>query len=145
MVSLYLTTTFSLNCVVIDPRGLDLPKKHRRTLRVSNKKIEEIKCYFDDNIDENLLTDKSCVLLIGMHPDEATVPIVQIAEKYKKPFAVVPCCVFPSKFGDRVLKNGENVVDYLHLIKYIEEISSDVSTSFLQIQGRNRILYKKKV
>ena len=30
-----------------------------------------------------------------MHSDGATEPLVKLALKHKKPFAVVPCCVFP--------------------------------------------------
>ena len=30
-----------------------------------------------------------------MHPDEATEEIIDIAIKFKKPVAIVPCCVFP--------------------------------------------------
>jgi hypothetical protein len=36
-----------------------------------------------------------CDLVVGMHPDQATEPIVDFALKAGKPFAVVPCCVFP--------------------------------------------------
>ncbi len=112
-------------------------------MREAGLEIQEEKLLFDENIDENIFIKKSCVLLIGMHPDEATVPIVQVAEKYNKNFAVVPCCVFPTKFPDRILKNGDSVIDYTQLIKYIQEIVPDASTGFLNIAGRNRILYKK--
>ena len=33
--------------------------------------------------------------LVGLHPDEATEAIVDCALANRKPFAVVPCCVFP--------------------------------------------------
>ena len=33
--------------------------------------------------------------VIGLHPDEATEAIVDCALAHNKPFAVVPCCVFP--------------------------------------------------
>ena len=32
-------------------------------------------------------------VILGMHPDEATAEIILAANKNKKPFAVVPCCV----------------------------------------------------
>ena len=44
-------------------------------------------------------------LIIGMHPDQATEPIIDMALKYKKPFAVVPCCVFAHENPHRRLKN----------------------------------------
>lgn len=32
-------------------------------------------------------------LIVGMHPDEATWPIIAAAKKNKKRWAVVPCCI----------------------------------------------------
>jgi len=37
-------------------------------------------------------------LILGLHPDEATDDIVDMALKFGKSFAVVPCCVFSTKF-----------------------------------------------
>ena len=42
-----------------------------------------------------------CDVLVGMHPDQATEPVVDAAIALGKPFAVVPCCVFPELFPDR--------------------------------------------
>jgi hypothetical protein len=33
--------------------------------------------------------------VVGMHPDQATEAILQFALECRKPFAIVPCCVFP--------------------------------------------------
>lgn len=38
-------------------------------------------------------------LLLGMHPDQATEPLVDYALRYGKPFVVVPCCVFRRELG----------------------------------------------
>lgn len=38
---------------------------------------------------------QACSLVLGLHPDQATDSIVDFAMQYGKPFAVVPCCVFP--------------------------------------------------
>jgi hypothetical protein len=40
-------------------------------------------------------------LILGMHPDQATEPIVDAAAAFGVPFAVVPCCVFPTLFAAR--------------------------------------------
>ena len=46
-------------------------------------------------------------IIIGMHPDQATEPIIDMALKFQKPFAVVPCCVFAHENPHRRLKNQE--------------------------------------
>lgn len=38
-----------------------------------------------------------CDVIVGMHPDQATEPIVDFAITHRKPFAIVPCCVFPKE------------------------------------------------
>jgi hypothetical protein len=58
--------------------------------------------------------------VIGLHPDQVTDSIVEAALKYSKPFAVVPCCVFPYLFPHRRLLLLHNTVDlsrpqHLHL------------------------------
>ena len=49
--------------------------------------------------------DAKIELIIGMHPDQATESIVNMAIKYQKPFAVVPCCVFSQENPHRRLKD----------------------------------------
>ncbi|KAG0291071.1 hypothetical protein BGZ96_005537 [Linnemannia gamsii] len=48
--------------------------------------------------DQFLETHKDLVstasIIIGLHPDQATEPIVRAALKAGKPFAIIPCCVF---------------------------------------------------
>jgi len=53
-----------------------------------------------------LLSILHCSLFVGFHPDQATEPVVDLAIYLRKPFAVVPCCVFPS---DRRL--SQNIAD----------------------------------
>jgi hypothetical protein len=43
-------------------------------------------------------------LLLGLHADNATEAIVDVALHYQKPFVVVPCCVFPNFFQQRFLR-----------------------------------------
>ena len=45
-------------------------------------------------------------VIIGMHPDQATESIVDMALKYHKPFAVIPCCVFAYENPHRRLKDN---------------------------------------
>jgi hypothetical protein len=48
-------------------------------------------------------------MLVGMHPDQPTGALVLFALKYKKPFAVVPCCIYSKDFPKRRLKDGTDV------------------------------------
>jgi len=41
---------------------------------------------------------------VGLHADGATEAIVDAALLYRKPFVVVPCCVFPNLFRDRYVR-----------------------------------------
>ena len=45
-----------------------------------------------------------------MHPDQATESIVDMALKYEKPFAIVPCCVFAQENPHRRLKFVKKVI-----------------------------------
>jgi len=49
--------------------------------------------------DAALLADAHFV--VGLHPDEATEAIVDGALRHRRPFAVVPCCVFAKLFPNR--------------------------------------------
>lgn len=76
-----------------------------------------------------------------MHPDQATEPIVDVATVLKKPWAVVPCCVFPTLFPDRKLKNGNSVTVTSEFCDYLQEKVPEAQTHYLAIQGRNKVIY----
>jgi hypothetical protein len=140
LVSFFLTTVYGIRCKIIDPRGATLPKSRRKELKKKKIQIEEDRKMFTlDTCDELI---KGCSLIIGMHPDEATVDIVDVALAKKINFAVVPCCVFHNKFPDRKLKNGKEVVEYQDLIQFILEKDDKLQTAFLNIKGRNKVIYK---
>ncbi|KAG0276827.1 hypothetical protein BGZ95_006978 [Linnemannia exigua] len=64
--------------------------------------------------DEFLLTHQEFVnaasIMSGLHPDQATEPIVRAALKAGKPFAIIPCCVFGRDNPHRRLPKDEGVV-----------------------------------
>jgi hypothetical protein len=49
---------------------------------------------------------QACSVVIGMHPDQATGSIVEFAMENDKPFAVIPCCVFPRLFPYRFIRES---------------------------------------
>ncbi|GMF47250.1 unnamed protein product [Phytophthora fragariaefolia] len=81
-------------------------------------------------------------LLLGMHPDEATDSIFDVAIKFNKPFAVVPCCVFGQKF-DRRLANGSKVMSYENLVEYLTAKHPDIEKAFLPFDGKNLVLFRR--
>lgn len=100
-----------------------------------------------DYFDEELWTDpecpaavKSCSLVIGLHPDQATEPIVDFALSHNKPFAIVPCCVFHNLWPDRRV-NRKPVVTYFDFIDYLCAKDPRIKTDFLNMSGRNKILW----
>ena len=141
LISYFLSTSFGIKCKIVDPRGATLPKPKRKELKKRNIIIEEERKMFTlDTCDELI---KGCSLIIGMHPDEATVDIVDVALTKKINFAVVPCCVFHNKFPNRKLKNGKEVVEYPDIIQFILEKDESLKIDFLNIKGRNKVIYKK--
>jgi len=85
----------------------------------------------------------SCSLLVGLHPDQTTEDIVQVALRYNKPFAVVPCCVFPSFFPTRLLPDGKPVVTHAQFCEYLLKLDPSLQTAELPFQGRNIVIYRK--
>ncbi|KAG8457344.1 hypothetical protein KFE25_014073 [Diacronema lutheri] len=61
----------------------------------------------------------ACSIVVGMHPDEATEAIVDLAVAARKPFALLPCCVFPKRFAARRLPDGNEVRTHADLCVYL--------------------------
>jgi hypothetical protein len=101
---------------------------------------------------------ESSSLLIGMHADSATECIVDVALQYRKPFVVVPCCVFPNLFPQRFVATddigaidpavgseasqsvGHRMVPvrtYEHFCDYLEQKDARFQRSVLPFEGRN--------
>lgn len=130
---------------IIDPRrDMRLSKKQRRWLKrrkLASGSIDRggkgnhLKAYFNDDFAKThgeLLAH--CSVILGMHPDEATEWIVDLAIKHSKPFAIVPCCVFP--------KNGE-YMSFDRWVDYLVSKSPDIQRHYLNFQGKNLVLFSK--
>lgn len=91
-------------------------------------KLSVKSCYFN----ENSLVDES--LIVGMHPDGATIEIVLAANRNKIPFAVVPCCI--------VGKFSKSVQDSRSWVKLIQSLSKKPTlTTALKISGKSTVVY----
>jgi hypothetical protein len=89
---------------------------------------------------ESIGTDSS--LLFGMHPDQATEPIIDYALLNNISFAVVPCCVFARENPSRII-NGNPVVSYEDYINYLMKKDKRIQKCFLKFDGRNQCLFLK--
>lgn len=106
--------------------------------------------YLHTLLDDQFLLDhvelvSSVSLFIGLHADQATIPIVETALKAGKAFAVVPCCVFSHDNRTRQLKSGELVTTTEQQIQYICEKDTQgrgtIKTAYLDFEGKNVVVY----
>ena len=138
-----------ISCTLLEPREVWLKSHQRRHLR----KHPSIPCYrhvrarldaeFErSDIGAELL--RHCSLAVGLHSDEATEPLVEMALRRDLPFAVVPCCVFPAAFPMRRLQSGGTVRTYEAFCLWLLERAPGIESAFLPFAGRNRVIYRRR-
>ena len=95
----------------------------------------------DDVHDPSIL---SCSLLVGLHPDEATEAIVDVALQVEKSFAIVPCCVFPSLFPHRRDAEGSEVRSLFSFLAYLQAKHPSIKRELVpgMLPPNNWVLYK---
>ena len=96
---------------------------------------------------------EACTTLVALHPDEATEAAVCAAASRGLPFAVVPCCIFASKFKYRRQfwlfdpeARAKGVRTQNVYVEYLAQRAKalgcvDVRTAALPLAGRNVVLY----
>ena len=98
--------------------------------------------YFDESFaNKYMQLLQTCSILIGMHPDQATEAIVDMAIKFNKPFAIVPCCVFQKLFPNRKLSNGINVKTYGGFLRYLRAKHPCIEVHVLPLKCKNIVLF----
>eukprot|EP00656_Telonema_subtile_P017811 TRINITY_DN19602_c0_g1_i2.p1 TRINITY_DN19602_c0_g1~~TRINITY_DN19602_c0_g1_i2.p1 ORF type:complete len:214 (+),score=51.23 TRINITY_DN19602_c0_g1_i2:117-758(+) len=140
-------TMKDIQSTLVDPgaRKRLTSKSQARELRKSGRVAHQhIASCFDelfcaDSATRPLIEGASLVL--GMHPDEATEPIVDQALLHNKKFAVVPCCVFAHLSPDRMLADGTRVRDVNDFCAYLKEKDGRICEMLLPFEGRNKVLY----
>ena len=66
---------------------------------------------------------------------------MNFAMRTRKPFAAVPCCVFPNDFPRRRL-NGALVRKYEDFISYLVSLApGHIRVEELMFEGRNKVVY----
>ena len=88
--------------------------------------------------DEQLLSEltERVVLLVGMHPDQATEDVVECGLRNGIPFAVVPCCVFAHL-------DSRRPTTYEAFVEYLACKDPGVKRDRLNFRGRDTVLYWK--
>lgn len=85
-------------------------------------------------------------LVCGMHPDQATEPLVDLALAMNKPFAVVPCCIYSAQFPSRRLVDGSQVTTYEQFLQYlVEKDPENIKIQELDFEGKNKVVFRKTV
>jgi hypothetical protein len=87
---------------------------------------------------------RDCSLLAGLHADEATELIVDAALEAGKPFAIVPCCVFPRLFPHRTLPTGEQVRSLDSFLSYLQLKDPGIQRAMVpnMLPPTNTVLFK---
>ena len=84
----------------------------------------------------------ACSVVVGMHADQATGLIVDLALRLGKPFAVVPCCTYSGEFPQRRTPGGGLVRTYEELIQWlVAKDPARISVAALPFEGHNRVVY----
>lgn len=106
-VSVRLWCEHGVPCTVIEPRPVGLRRRQRKQVkRRGLDGVARLTCEMrvgwrfrpvveegeEEGAEQARLREalEGCALIIGMHPDEATDAIVDVAHEYGKPFACVP-------------------------------------------------------
>ena len=140
----------NIQCTVIDPfirgrsaNGKFIPNKElKRIKKVHGKVPQHVAKYFLNNEESNRLV-KECSCVVGLHPDQPTEDIVDLALLNHKPFAIIPCCVFPILNPTRRLASGKFVLSYEDFVSYLLEKDDRFQTTTLNFQGKNLVIYFK--
>ena len=87
--------------------------------------------------DEQLLSELGrVVLLVAMHPDQATEDVVEAGLRHGIPFAVVPCCVFAHL-------DPRRPTTYEGFLEHLAGKNDGVKRTRLNFRGRDTVLFWK--
>mmetsp|Transcript_7187 Transcript_7187/g.16406 ORF Transcript_7187/g.16406 Transcript_7187/m.16406 type:complete len:556 (+) Transcript_7187:3-1670(+) len=106
--------------------------------------IDQRLTHFDDAfIAEHRALVEERGVVVGLHPDEATEPLVDLALKTGKAFAVVPCCVFAADNPHRALPDGRKPSSYSLFLDYLQGKAPPgvIQRDRLGFHGKNVVLW----
>ncbi|KDD73377.1 hypothetical protein H632_c2241p0, partial [Helicosporidium sp. ATCC 50920] len=82
-----------------------------------------------------------CSVVVGMHPDQATEPAVDLALALGRPWAVVPCCVYGGARGRPRRLDGRLVRSHGDFVEYLRRKAPGVRVAKLPFEGKNTVVY----
>eukprot|EP00892_Ulva_mutabilis_P010120 jgi/Ulvmu1/7480/UM037_0023.1 len=140
---------------LVEPRpwaAWKLSKRQRGILKArglpwKQVSLTQLQTHFTDELPDALMqVVQDCSLLVGLHPDQATEPILQHAMRLQKPFCIVPCCVFPGQHPDRKIRLPDGslapVLTHEDLVVYLRQ-AGEAETARLPFMGRNVVVYRR--
>jgi hypothetical protein len=95
---------------------------------------------------------RNCVVVVGMHSDQATEWIVDFALEHRVRFAVVPCCVCPGLFPKRRVFSGDGddrvskpVRSHEQFCEYLRGKAKpgEIELARLPFEGKNTVVFSK--
>lgn len=139
-----------IETVLVEPRVYEsrLTRRQRKILRKRGAGEEciprHVAAAVGAGFDEALV--QGCSMLVGLHADQATEWVVDEAIRLNKPFCVLPCCVFPSLFQDRIHpETGALVVSHQDFVEYLlakrYACGGEIRLSILPFAGRNQCVW----
>jgi SAM-dependent methyltransferase len=158
--SLELSHLAAAKCTVVDPVRRKLPLQQIKQLVKQGKPVPDfVASYFANAYYDGLPVEVGAntpvwatesaklasthTCLVGLHPDQCTEDIVDAALAHGKPFAVVPCCVYPDLFAKRKLKkDGRDVRSYDDFLAYLMEKDDRIKQIALPFAGKNICIYR---
>jgi hypothetical protein len=131
-----------VRCTVIDP--LIRKKPNTKRLRKLGAPIPNFVAQpFTTKFEfENHPNCDNTTCVVGLHPDEATEDILDVALRMGDvSVAIVPCCVFPSFFPMRQLHGGGFVNTHEEFCQYLLEKDPRLQRATLPFEGKNEVIY----
>jgi hypothetical protein len=138
-----LTELNSVPCTTVDPRGRKLNKKQLKYLKAKKRDREDclwgkhisglfLDDFFETHAEVDEVHPDRIDLIVGLHPDQATESIINVALANSIPFCIVPCCVFPA--------SGVRDMSFEQWVEYLMRKDERIEKGWLDVKGKNLVL-----